>query len=178
MSGANMASNSIPASAINGGVGGSALSSADQTARSATQIGYQLSYTGTYNLSQGSGFITLKTLTLSPQNSVWILNGYQTCSTQINNFDWKFYGFSTGSSFNYQAPLPNGAGSAGNANSGASTHNAVEGIYGFGLGFPVCCVYTVPTSSQSISYGIGMAWEASPFVTTPQKWTVTATRIA
>ena len=81
MSGASITANTIPASAINGGISVS-LPTTTMTARTATQIGYQLSVKNTSNptLTMSSDN-QLCTLTLSPVGSVWIVTGGFTFSS-------------------------------------------------------------------------------------------------
>jgi hypothetical protein len=192
MSGANIASNSIPASAINGGVGGSSsLSSTDLASTPAsTKVGYTLTYNVTKtNLGGGLG---VQQFTLSPANSVWLINcaGYPTNNvTDIYEVCQSVQPATNVANWLFANPVPNGC-SAYWFNTPGSANNLQSCSNGLGLATPLTFTYIVPpynasypgssisgsTTSQSLIYG----WTAASVsgAKLNVNFTIQATRIA
>jgi hypothetical protein len=151
MSGASITANTIPTSAINGGISVS-LPTTTMTARTSTQIGYQISQT----FGENCGNYDAKThasITLTPAGSVWIVafqanflsnnNNLQMIelNAQENSGSWESGKYQPGNHIC-------GFIDFGSAGGGANIANIT-----YAKSFAISNVYVVSTTNQSIKLG-------------------------
>jgi hypothetical protein len=192
MSGASITANTIPSTAIVGGVGG-ALSATDLASPPAsTKVGYTLTYNiSKTNLGSGQG---IQVFTLSPANSVWIINcgGYPLNNiTDLYECCQSVQPGTNVSQWTMTNPVSNGASGIWFTTPGSS-NNFQSSQYGL-TPFPsLCFTYIVPpynssspgtgsslsgsTTSQSLIYGWSFASVSGAKLNV--NFTIQATRIA
>ena len=166
----SITANTIPSSAINGGISVS-LPSTTMAARTSTQIGYTISKSGTNTFAPYT-WANFCSHNFSPAGSIWIINGSVGCTAgvAVKTFWTTFSQVASGvTTVNYQTGIAN--------NMLALTTGTFDmGRYYLTAGGPLLHVFTVPSTTDT-TLVFGAQFEAtSGSLTCPFTWT--ATRIA
>ena len=174
MSGANITASTTPSSAINGGIS-VLLPTTTMATRTSTQIGYQAVSNVSGLTVNNNTTVTIATLTLSPQNSVWIVQfTIQINSSQSPTFsNFQLYAtpgasFGSGKKPVFYSPSTGMNGGFYSEN-GVCFNNAGEAVY------TGCCVMVNTDASNKISLGCFFNSNASSYLLYGN---FTATRIA
>jgi predicted nucleic acid-binding Zn-ribbon protein len=143
MSGASITANTIPASAINGGISVSLPTTGTMTARTSSQIGYTITST---TLLATTGGAVAQISGLSPIGSVWIVNAAIQFGNEVKKLDEYQWFVQQGSTVNNgQNRLSDAGNVIGRFYGYQSTSNAID----FYVWDGATGVYTVPNSTGS-----------------------------
>ena len=127
-----------------------------------------MTFAGSFNYVNTGGWNNMKSFTLSPHNSVWILNGYYYPTAVVSNIAFLNYGFYTHNGANGA----NGAVPCGTGTVSFQSGSAYLYQFATSTGFPISCTCVVPSSSTTLYFNIIAG------TNTTLNYVITATRIA